>query len=104
MTILQFVHHVLKVLDNFTQMSTDLKNLKNSKCLLLKRIPFKLTVFITDTFRCLHINFLSNWISLRLLKIFLNGLDKGMALFYGCIGTQCIWSFFRNMGFKWSNE
>ena len=27
-----------------------------------------------------------------LLKFLLNCLNKGMAVFYGCIGTQCIWN------------
>ena len=60
---------------------------------LIASIPFRLTAFISNTYRCLYINFLNNWICFKIAKKILNWLDKDMAVSYGPIGTQCIWNF-----------
>ena len=45
---------------------------RNFKCLLLKNCSldsFKFIAFATDAYRCCHINFPSNWMSFRVIKI-----------------------------------
>ena len=44
------------------------KVLQNSSICCLKTncfIPFKLTAFVADIHRCLHVNFLNNWLSVK---------------------------------------
>ena len=64
-------------------------------------ISFKLTAFATVTYRYLHTNFLSSWISFKVTKILLIWVDKGMAVSYGIIGTRCIWNFEKILSLRW---
>ena len=60
--------------NNFVQMFIELKNLKTSTVCHLKTnylICLKPTVFIADTHRCLHVNFVSNWLSFKITENFI---------------------------------
>ena len=52
------LYHVFKVLKTSTVCCL------KTNCL----ISFKLAVFIADTHRCLHVNFLSNWLSFKIAE------------------------------------
>ena len=63
MTKLQFVHYMFRFTDiwHINLWKTSNVHFSQTNC----SISFKLTAFITDTHRCQHINFQSNWLSFR---------------------------------------
>ena len=88
-------------------MFIQLKNLKTSTVHCLKTnylISFKLTVFIADTHRCLHVNFLSNWLSVKIAENFIK-LSKQR---YVCVlwtpGNTMHLEFLKNITVKVENE
>ena len=57
-------------------------------------ILFKFTVFVSDAYRYLYVNFQSNWINLRVIENFaLCLINDGMVGSYVPIGTQCFRKF-----------
>ena len=90
--------------DNFTQMSIELKDLKTSTVCHLKTIcsiSFKLTVFIADTHRCLHVNFLSNWLSFNIAENFIK-LSKQRCVCVPWIHRNTMHlEFLKIIKFKW---
>ena len=87
-------------------MFIELKNLKTSTVHYLKTnysISFKLTVFIFDTYRCLHINFLSNWLSFKITENFIK-LSKQRCVYVLWIAVNTMHlEFLKNIKFKVEN-
>ena len=97
----------LLIFDNVIQMSIDLKTWKTPNHHYSKTncsISFKLTVFNTDTHRCLHVNFLSYWISFKVTKNYscltIWGHSHGLWSYRNTIHLE----FFKNINFKLSND
>ena len=93
--------------DNFVQMFIELKNLKTSTVCNLKTnysISFKLTVFIADTHRCLHVNFLSNWLSFKITENFIKlSKQRRACVLWTPVNTMHLESL-KNIKFKVENE
>ena len=88
-------------------MSIELKNLKKSAVCHLKTncsISLKLTVFIADTHRCLHVNFLSNWLSVKIAENFIKlSKQRCVCVLWTPRNTMHL-EFLKNIKFKVGNE
>ena len=88
-------------------MFIELKNLKTSTVHHLKTnysISFKLTVFIFDTHRCLHVNFLSNWLSFKITENFIKlSKQRCVCVLWTAVNTMHL-EFLKNIKFKVENE
>ena len=88
-------------------MFIELKNLKTSTVHCSKTnysISFKLTVFIADSHRCLHVNFLSNWLSLKVTKNFIILSKQRCVCVLWTPGNTMHLNFLKNIKFKVENE
>ena len=91
------------VSNNFIQKCTDWEKLEKLQMAAARTnclIPFKLTVFITDTYRCLYINFLINWISLKVIKLTRWGHSCVLWFYRNTMHLEV----FKNIDLKCSNE
>ena len=91
------IHHKYWYFDNVVQTS-------NVCCLRTNcSIPFKLTAFIADIHRYLHVNFLSKWLSFTVNKYCnkLSGLRCSCVLWI-CRNTMHL-KFLKNIKFKGEN-
>ena len=88
-------------------MFIELKNLKTSTVSHLKTncsISFKLTVFIADTHRCLHVNFISNWLSFEITENFIMlSKQRCLCVLWIPVNTMHL-VFLKNIKFKVENE
>ena len=88
-------------------MFIELKNLKTSTVHHLKTnysISFKLTVFIFDTHRCLHVNFLSNGLSFKITENFIKlSKQRCVCVLWTPVNTIHL-EFLKNIKFKVENE
>ena len=88
-------------------MFIELKNLKTSTVCHLKTnysISFKLTVFIADTHRCLHVNFVSNWLSFKITENFIKlSKQRCVCVLWTPVNTMHL-EFLKNIKFKVENE
>ena len=93
--------------DNFVQMFIKLKNLKISTACHLKTnysISFKLSVFIADIHRCLHVNFLSNWLSFKITENFIKlSKQRCVCVLWTPVNTMHL-EVLKNIKFKDENE
>ena len=97
----------IQAFDSFTQMSINLKDLKTSTVHCLKTnclISFKLTVFIADIHRCLHVHCLSNWLSFKIAENFIKlSKQRCVCVLWTPRNTMHL-EFLKNIKFKVEHE